>query len=107
MALSRFRDVVSSIRWRRLDLESIINSNQDAETRKRLEDERIGLSGELLVSETVDGENLELLATGASTEFVAGKLKEITDRHASLEERLAAKEAEQLQVQCTRFSLLF
>ena len=37
----------------------------------------------------------ELLGTGASTEFVAGKLKELTDRQSDLAQRLTAKEAEQ------------
>ena len=39
----------------------------------------------------------ELLSTGGSTEFVAGKLKELTDRQADLTGRLTAKEADQLE----------
>ena len=80
-----------------LDLESIINSNEDAETRKRLEGERAGISGELSSVRQLMEKTYELLGTGASTEFVAGKLKELTDRQADLAERLTAKEAEQLE----------
>ena len=80
-----------------LDIESIINSNEDAEMRKRLEDERVGISGELLSVRQLMEKTYELLATGAATEFVGGKLKELTDRQANLAERLTAKEAEQLK----------
>jgi DNA invertase Pin-like site-specific DNA recombinase len=80
-----------------LDLESIINSNEDAETRKRLEGERAGISGELSSVKQLMEKTYELLGTGASTEFVAGKLKELTDREVNLAERLKAKEAEQLK----------
>jgi DNA invertase Pin-like site-specific DNA recombinase len=80
-----------------LDLESIINSNDDAETRKRLEGELAAISGELSSVKQLMEKTYELLSTGGSTEFVAGKLKELTDRQADLAMRLAAKEAEQLE----------
>lgn len=80
-----------------LDLESIINSDEDAETRKRLEGEQAGLSGELLSVRQLMEKTYELLATGTSIEFIAGKLKELTDRQANLVELLTAKEAEQLE----------
>lgn len=88
-----------------LDLESIINSNDDAETRKPLEGELAAISGELSSVKQLMEKTYELLSTGGSTEFVAGKLKELTDRQADLAMRLAAKEAEQLEFNArdTRF----
>lgn len=80
-----------------LDLESIINSNEDAERRKRLEGELAAISGELSSVKQLMEKTYELLSTGGSTEFVAGKLKELTDRQADLTNRLAAKEAEQVE----------
>jgi len=80
-----------------LDLESIINSNEDAEKRKRLEAELAAMSGELSSVKQLMEKTYELLSAGGSTEFVAGKLKELTDRQANLTERLTNKEAEQLE----------
>ena len=78
-----------------LDLESIINASDDAEKRKHLENEIAAIRGELSkVAELMD-KTYELLSTGASTEFVAGKLKELTARQANLKERQAVKEEEQ------------
>jgi DNA invertase Pin-like site-specific DNA recombinase len=78
-----------------LDLESIINSNEDAEKRKRLEGEMASISGELSSVKQLMEKTYALLSAGGSTEFVAGKLKELTDRQADLAMRLVAKEAEQ------------
>jgi DNA invertase Pin-like site-specific DNA recombinase len=80
-----------------LDLESIINSNEDAEKRKRLESELAAISGELSSVTVLMEKTYELLSTGGSTEFVAGKLKELTDRKLQLAERQTAKESEQLE----------
>jgi DNA invertase Pin-like site-specific DNA recombinase len=80
-----------------LDLESIINSNEDAEKRKRLESELASISGELSSVTVLMEKTYELLNTGGSTEFVAGKLKELTDRKLRLAERQTAKESEQLE----------
>lgn len=94
----RYRDFETSFLAfvEELDLESIINSNEDAEKRKRLEGERAAISGELSSVKQLMENTYELLSTGGSTEFVGGKLRELTDRQADLTERLAAKEAEQL-----------
>lgn len=80
-----------------LDLESIINSNEDAERRKRLESELAAISGELSSVKQLMEKTYELLSTGGSTEFVSGKLRELTDRQSDLAHRLSAKEAEQLE----------
>jgi DNA invertase Pin-like site-specific DNA recombinase len=80
-----------------LDLESIVNSNEDAEKRKRLEGDLAAISGELSSVKQLMEKTYELLSAGGSTDFVAGKLKELTERQANLAERLATKEAEQLQ----------
>ena len=81
-----------------LDLESIINSDEDAERRKRLEGERAAISGELSSVKQLMEKTYELLSAGGSTEFVAGKLKELTDRQAdSWQSGKPPKEAEQLE----------
>jgi DNA invertase Pin-like site-specific DNA recombinase len=80
-----------------LDLESIINSNEDAERRKRLEGELAAISGKLSSVRQLMEKTYELLSTGGSTEFVSGKLRELTDRQADLAHRLSVKEAEQLE----------
>ena len=80
-----------------LDLESIINSDEDAERRKRLEGELAAISGESSSVKQLMEKTYELLSAGGSTEFVAGKLKELTDKQKLLEERQATKETEQLE----------
>ena len=42
------------------------------------------------------------LSAGGSTEFVAGKLKELTDRQSKLVERQASKETERLEFDARR-----
>lgn len=78
-----------------LDLESIINADQDAEKRKRLENELSALRGERLSVGELMEKTYQLLSTGGSTEFVAGKLNELTTKLSVLKEREAIKEAEQ------------
>jgi hypothetical protein len=79
-----------------LDLESILNATEDAETRKKLENEVSSLRGELSsVSELME-KTYAVLSAGGSPDFVAGKLNELTSRQTALRERLASKEAEQL-----------
>lgn len=80
-----------------LDLESIVNASEDAEKRKRLEDELTAIRGELLSVTELMEKTYGLLSTGGSTEFVAGKLKELTDRQSTLTGRQAAKEIEQIE----------
>ena len=76
-----------SIRWRyqdfetsflafvqELDLESIINASDDAQRRKRLDDELSALRGELASTIELMEKTYALLQSGAATEFVAGKL---------------------------------
>ena len=78
-----------------LDLESIVNANEDAERRKHLESELAAVRGELSSTTILMEKTYELLNAGASTDFVAGKLKALTIRQSTLRDRQAAKEAEQ------------
>lgn len=96
-----------SIRWRyqdfetsflafvqELDLESIINTSDDAQKRKRLDDELSALRGELASTIELMEKTYALLQSGAATEFVASKLHELTAKQSSLKTRLALKESE-------------
>jgi DNA invertase Pin-like site-specific DNA recombinase len=78
-----------------LDLESIVNANEDAEKRKKLEDDLSALRGEISSVTELMEKTYAVLNAGGSPEFVAGKLNELTDQRSSLRERLASKEAEQ------------
>jgi len=78
-----------------LDLESILNATEDAETRKRLEGEVSALRGELSSVSDLMEKTYAVLSAGGSPDFVAGKLNELTAKQTALRERLAYKEAEQ------------
>ena len=78
-----------------LDLESIINASEDAEKRKRLEEELSALRGELTSTAELMEKTYAVLAAGGSPEFIAGKLNELTAKQSDLTKRLASKEAEQ------------
>jgi DNA invertase Pin-like site-specific DNA recombinase len=78
-----------------LDLESILNASEDAEKRKRLEDEVLALRGELSSVAELMEKTYAVLSAGGSPTFVAGKLNELTAKQSELGERLASKEAEQ------------
>jgi DNA invertase Pin-like site-specific DNA recombinase len=78
-----------------LDLESILNANDDAEKRKKLEDELSAIRGELSSVTELMEKTYAVLSAGGSPEFVAGKLNELTAKQLELSKRLASKEAEQ------------
>jgi hypothetical protein len=78
-----------------LDLESIINANEDAEKRKRVEDELSAIRGELSSVAALMEQTYAVLRAGGPPEFIASKLNELTVKQAELSKRLAAKEAEQ------------
>jgi DNA invertase Pin-like site-specific DNA recombinase len=78
-----------------LDLESIINANEDATKRKRLEDEVSAIRGELSSAAALMEQTYALLRAGGPAEFVAGKLNELTAKQSELSKHLASKEAEQ------------
>lgn len=78
-----------------LDLESVLNASEDAEKRKKVENEVLALRGELSsVSELME-KTYAVLSAGGSPEFIAGKLNELTSRKLQLDDRIASKEAEQ------------
>ena len=78
-----------------LDLESIVNANEDAEKRKRLEGELRAIRGELSTIADLMEKTYAVLSAGGSPEFVAGKLNELAAKQSELSKRLAAKQAEQ------------
>lgn len=77
-----------------VDLESIVNATEDAEKRKRLAEELSAIRGELASVVELMEKTFALLKLVSSTDFVAGKLNELTAKKASLQERIARKEAE-------------
>jgi DNA invertase Pin-like site-specific DNA recombinase len=78
-----------------LDLESILNASEDAEKRKRLEDEVFALRGELSSVAELMEKTYAVLSAGGSPKFVAVKLNELTAKQSELDERLASKVVEQ------------
>jgi DNA invertase Pin-like site-specific DNA recombinase len=80
-----------------IDLESVISANEDAYRRKTIEDELSALRGELAATADLMEKTYALLNAGAATEFVGGKLTELSATKADLSERLVSKEAEQLE----------
>jgi Recombinase zinc beta ribbon domain/Recombinase len=78
-----------------LDLESIINANEDAGKRKRLEDEVSAIRGELSSIAALMEQTYAVLSAGGPPEFVAGKLNELTAKQSELSKHLASREAEQ------------
>jgi hypothetical protein len=78
-----------------LDLESIVDANNDAEKRKRLEDELFSIRGELSSVTDLMEKTYAVLSAGGPPEFVAGKLNELTAKQSELSKRFASKEAEQ------------
>jgi DNA invertase Pin-like site-specific DNA recombinase len=93
----RYRDFEASFLAfvQELDLESIISANEDAEKRKRLQDEVSAIRGELSATAALMEQTYAVLSAGGPPEFVAGKLNELTARQSELSERLASTEAEQ------------
>ena len=101
-----------SLRWRyrefeasflafvqELDIESIVNGNTAADTKRRLEAELASLQGELSsVGDLMDKTYALLSAGGSSVDYVSGKLNELTDKHAELKRRVAVKTAEQQEL---------
>jgi DNA invertase Pin-like site-specific DNA recombinase len=77
-----------------LDLQSIISAGEDAEKRKRLEDDLSALRGELSSVNELMEKTYALLSAGGPPEFVAGKLNELKARQSDLEMRFETKEAE-------------
>jgi DNA invertase Pin-like site-specific DNA recombinase len=78
-----------------LDLESIVNANQDAEKRRRLEDEVSAIRGELSSTAELMERTYAVLRAGGPPDFVAGKLNELSEKQSELTKHLASKEAEQ------------
>ena len=78
-----------------LDLESIINANEDAGKRKRLEDQVSAIRGELSSTAALMEQTYAVLKAGGPPEYVAGKLNELTAKQSELSNNLASKEAEQ------------
>jgi DNA invertase Pin-like site-specific DNA recombinase len=81
-----------------LDLESIINATDDAEKRKRLEDELSALRGELSSTTESMEQTYAVLRASGPPEFLAGKLNELAAKQSDLGKRLAVKEAEQREL---------
>ena len=78
-----------------LDLESIVNANDDAEKRKRIEGELSSFRGELSSVDDLMEKTYAVLNAGGSPAFIAGKLNELTARQTVLRERIAEREVEQ------------
>lgn len=93
----RYRDFEASFLAfvQELDVESIINSNEDAEKRKLLEGELAAIKGELSSVTDLMEKTYNVLSAGGPAEFVATKLNELTIRKADLVKRQNAKETEQ------------
>lgn len=80
-----------------LDLESIVNSSDDAEKRKQLETELSAIKGELSSIDSLMEKTYAVLNAGGPPEFIAGKLNDLTSKQRDLTARLSATEAEQQQ----------
>jgi DNA invertase Pin-like site-specific DNA recombinase len=74
-----------------LDAEAMINEGDEARKRRDLEAEVSATQGELSVVEAQMQRTYDLLATGAATDFVSGKLRELEERRKELTEGVAAK----------------
>lgn len=101
----------SSIRWKysdfeasflasvpELNLESILNSDADAKARKDVEGELAALRGEITAVDVLMEKTYELLSANAAPDFVAGKLNELSEKRATLTDRIASSEEKQAEL---------
>lgn len=97
----RYRDFEASFLSfvQELDLDSIVNANEDAERRRKLEQELLALRGKLTSTVDLMEKTYAVLNAGGPPEFVAAKLNELTSTKSDIETRLAQKEAENLAFQ--------
>lgn len=78
-----------------LDLESLISGSNDTDRRAAIETELAALRGEAASVSDLMEKTYSLLSTSTALDFVSGKLGELQQRHASLSQKIASKEAEQ------------
>lgn len=81
-----------------LDLDSIIDTNDEARVRKEIEAELAALRGEL---ESVTGlmeKTYGMLSQNAAQDFIAGKLNELAKKREDLHGRIALTEARQAEI---------
>lgn len=96
----RYRDFEASFLAfvQELDLESILNSDADAMARKDIEGELAALRGEIAAVDILMEKTYGLLSANAPQEFVANKLNELSEKRATLTDRIASSEEKQAEL---------